>query len=803
VSKLVFLKIGEGSFDQGFPVTLQIGNERTDFVEQQFAYQVTAEVTGKLPANPELLQLHQQWQSIYRNLGLRSRLHAPKVQITNVSITQDCHQAAQALSDRLNAWLRSESFRPLREKWLEQLSLQDCIRVILQSDHPVIQRLPWQLWDVLERYTQAELALSLPRYERIARPVLSTSRVRILAILGNSQGIDLQSDRAFLEHLPDAEVCFLVEPQRQMLNDQLWQQSWDILFFAGHSTSEADNSSGAIRINQTDRLTIEQLKYGLKQAVAQGLSLAIFNSCDGLGLARNLAELQIPQMVVMREPVPDRVAQLFLKSFLSRFAQGQSLYHAVRQAREQLQGLEHQFPCATWLPVICQNPAELPATWQQLQAPPAGELTPKLHPPKLHRTRSRPRYTDISALTGWLRAASLRIGLGLLVALGVVGLRSIGSMQAAELMAFDQLVRLQPSEPADERMVVVTIDAQERQLYGADHPDLGWISLSDRTLNQLLQQLEPAEPRLIGIDLYRDFAVAADQPGLVSQLQQNPKLLTVCKARFLGGDSIAPPPDVPIDRVGFSDFVVDDDQMLRRHLLRMTPDLIDPGIPCTSPQSFSLQLAWRYLHPNKPVDRTIRFGNSSLPLLQPSSGGYWRADTQGQQILLNYRRSSRPASQVSLTQVLSGQVNPEILRDRIVLIGVIDPSTGDTWQTPIDRQMPGVMVQAHMVSQLLSAELEQRPLLWTWSDAAEGLWIGCWSIVGSGLGWAFRRVTRLGLAIVISTGLLSSLCWGMMVLVGGWMPLIPSLLGLLLSSSTIGLFQLPTRWVRSSPRRLP
>jgi CHASE2 domain-containing sensor protein len=112
-------------------------------------------------------------------------------------------------------------------------------------------------------------------------------------------------------------------------------------------------------------------------------------------------------------------------------------------------------------------------------------------------------------------------------------------------------------------------------------------------------------------------------------------------------------------------------------------------------------------------------------------------------------------------------------------------------------------VQAHMVSQLLSAELEQRPLLWTWSDAAEGLWIGCWSIVGSGLGWAFRRVTRLGLAIVISTGLLSSLCWGMMVLVGGWMPLIPSLLGLLLSSSTIGLFQLPTRWVRSSPRRLP
>jgi hypothetical protein len=33
----------------------------------------------------------------------------------------------------------------------------------------------------------------------------------------------------------------------------------------------------------------------------------------------------------------------------------------VREAREKLQGLEDRYPCATWLPVICQNPSNISA----------------------------------------------------------------------------------------------------------------------------------------------------------------------------------------------------------------------------------------------------------------------------------------------------------------------------------------------------------------------------------------------------------------------------------------------------------
>ena len=141
------------------------------------------------------------------------------------------------------------------------------------------------------------------------------------------------------------------------MNEQLWQE-WDILFFTCHSYSK---EQGIIQLNQTDAIALEQLKYALKKAISKGLKLTIFNSCDGLGLAQALFDLHITQVIVMREPVPDVVAQEFLKHFLATFSSGQSLYTSVRVAPEKLQKLEGKYPCATWLPVY-QNPAQMPTT---------------------------------------------------------------------------------------------------------------------------------------------------------------------------------------------------------------------------------------------------------------------------------------------------------------------------------------------------------------------------------------------------------------------------------------------------------
>jgi hypothetical protein len=292
----------------------------------------------------------------------------PDTQITNVSrqdFLQDVVRSTETLRQALNQWLNADSFRPIKERLLEQLAPSEPIQIVLQTDDRALRRLPLQQWDFFDRYPNAEMTLSTPNYEPVTAPEATSSKVNILAILGDSTGIDVQRDRTLLGQLPDAAVTVLVEPSRQALTDQLWAQSWQILFFAGHSSTQA--TQGQFVVNGQETLTIAQLKHGLRQAIAQGLKLAIFNSCDGLGLAQELADLQLPYLIVMREPVPDLVAQAFLRHFLDRFAQGDSLYQSVRTARERLQGLEDRFPCATWLPLLCQNPTAAPLLWSDLK----------------------------------------------------------------------------------------------------------------------------------------------------------------------------------------------------------------------------------------------------------------------------------------------------------------------------------------------------------------------------------------------------------------------------------------------------
>ncbi len=349
-NKLIILSIGDGDFDRGFPVELRIGHAGKPH---------NVEFRGRLPSAPELPQLYARWQTAYYSWGANHRwwrilrVEFPP-QTTNVSHWDECNHSAQALQKQLKQWFDQPEMRDLREQILIEVRRQDLARLIVQTHDRWLRRLPWHLWSLLERLPRLEIGISAQHAETSKR---LSSPVKILAVLGNGEGIDLHVDRTLLERLPNAKVTRLVEPTRQDLSDRLFEQHWDILFFAGHSRSEINGETGCIWINATDPLTPGELKFALSRAVKNGLQLAILNSCDGLGLARELADLQIPYLIVMREPVPDRIAQAFLQYFLKAFAQGEPFYLAVRQAREQLHSMEATYPCASWLPVICQSPA--------------------------------------------------------------------------------------------------------------------------------------------------------------------------------------------------------------------------------------------------------------------------------------------------------------------------------------------------------------------------------------------------------------------------------------------------------------
>ena len=361
MNKLVVFSLLGGDLNHGFPVvTAQLWD-----INQPYPMKFK----GSLPSSPELPELYRKWQMLYealhQRLSLHRRIKVHSQDVTNISVTE-FGDVCQQLQKYINQWLNSEPFQNIVQQLRTQLGPDDEIRVIIETDVPLLHRLPWHLWNFFEDYSNAEVALST-QYERPRLlPRSPTGRVKILAILGNSEGIDVDKDRFLLKELPGTQTEFFVEPTRKELNEQLWNRDWDILFFAGHSASQADGATGEIYINQTESLTIPQLRNALQTAIARGLKLAIFNSCDGIGLARNLADLNIPQIIVMREPVPDLVAQEFLKNFLAAFAGGRSFYCAAREARERLQGLENDFPCASWLPVTYQNPTFVPITWQEL-----------------------------------------------------------------------------------------------------------------------------------------------------------------------------------------------------------------------------------------------------------------------------------------------------------------------------------------------------------------------------------------------------------------------------------------------------
>ncbi|MHC5777857.1 CHASE2 domain-containing protein [Nostoc sp.] len=764
MGKLVILKFGEGSFEQGFAITLQIGEEHE---------RATTEITGKLPSFPEMPLYYSHWQSSYRQIGNRYRLHADQMQVTNVSMIQDCENTSHILRARFNTWLRAEEFRPLREKWLERLSSTEEVRVILQTENSQLQLLPWHLWDLLERYPKAEIALSSPSYDRIYKPRTKNPLVNILAIVGNSQGIDTEADQALLQQCPNADVSFLVEPQRKELTDHLWGKNWDILFFAGHSSSNGNGESGRIYLNKTDSLSMGELKYALKRAIENGLQLAIFNSCDGLGLARELADLQIPEIIVMREPVPDLVAKEFLKYFLQGFAGGQSLYQSVRQARERLQGLEDRFPCATWLPVICQNPAQIPPSWDELRST-------KTEEPPILALPTRRKFQRI--LLSSLAITAL-----------VCGVRLLGFVENLEIQAFDLMMRSRPAEGVDPRLLVITIDDDDLAIQRQNGESLIGASISEKSLNKLLAKLNQYQPRAIGLDIYRDFK--AKQPDLITRLNQTQNLIGICK----GSDSTAnikgikPPPEIPTVNLGFSDFIHDRDGVIRRHLLFMNQEATSL---CPAPFAFSLQLASLYLRPSgiQPKftpEGNLQLGKTIFPNLKSRTGGYQNIDANGGQILLNYRSSKQIAEQVKLTPFLSSSVNPNAIKDKIVLIGVVARGDSpDTWPTPygaaLDEQMPGVLVQAHMISQILSAVQDGRPLLRVWSLWVEVAWVWGWSLVGGVLAWRKLSLPWLALAVSIASSVLYIVCFGLLIS-GAWVPFVPSALSLV---ATVGLMSI-------------
>ncbi|MEQ8383987.1 MAG: adenylate/guanylate cyclase domain-containing protein [Coleofasciculus sp. A1-SPW-01] len=379
------------------------------------------------------------------------------------------------------------------------------------------------------------------------------------------------------------------------------------------------------------------------------------------------------------------------------------------------------------------------------------------------------------------------------VAPGVAGLvillRLFGFLQTWEWAALDQYFRWRPQEPVDERILIVGISE-------ADLKKVGQWPIPDNVLAELLKKIKAQNPRVIGLDLYRDLPVLPGHDELINVFEATPNLIGIEKINQQDPSaSVAPPPVLDQrEQVGFNNVVIDADGKLRRSLLYM----LDNNQVSFS---FSMRLALMYLaeqdiisQPSQTNPLIFHLGKGTFQPFSANDGGYVSADDGGYQILLNYKGPARTFPRVSLTEVLEDRIPPDLMRDRLVLIGATATSLNDFFYTPYSgdkiatqERTPGIEVQANMISHLLSSALEGRSGLKTWSEPIEGIWIFLWSLTGATLCWVLRDAG--GLAKLLPRWTVISLLFALVGLVGSsylafiisswWIPVIPPALALL------------------------
>jgi adenylate cyclase len=174
-------------------------------------------------------------------------------------------------------------------------------------------------------------------------------------------------------------------------------------------------------------------------------------------------------------------------------------------------------------------------------------------------------------------------------------------------------------------------------------------------------------------------------------------------------------------------------------------------------------------------------GKTTLRPFRPNDGGYVRADARGYQFLLDYQGAGGAFPAQSLDGILSGEIDPGMFRDKVVIIGVRAQSVKDLFYTPHSRgraerqQFYGIDLHAHIVSQLLRHALDGTPNLAVLSERVEVLWILLWALIGGFAGlrtlsvWRFSSVWAGGsFALLLGTYVLFTK--------GLWIPWVPAAL---------------------------
>lgn len=297
-------------------------------------------------------------------------------------------------------------------------------------------------------------------------------------------------------------------------------------------------------------------------------------------------------------------------------------------------------------------------------------------------------------------AATLLAGYGI-AALILWGLEKSRILQSINLLVYDYITHLSPA-PSGQTKPIVIIGISE-----SDIKTYGW-PIDDSLLCAGIDRLSQDGVTAIGLDLYRDKGIGAQQNCLRETIRSNPKFVSI----FNAADAINPIPGAPIAQQGYNDLVIDEDGVVRR-------DLVHVGGQDERFVTLPMRLLEITTGQNQ-LRKQFEAGIGKDSWLSSNSGGYYALDAAGYQQMLPF---AKPGSYRlwTLKQLLSGDIPAQSLRGTVALIGSTAPSLRDLFQVPHTRfqksaslaLMPGVEIHANRLAALIERQGKpQKSKIW-------------------------------------------------------------------------------------------
>lgn len=335
-------------------------------IEQVCSFTLTGDdvrIAATLPYPDSLPRLYREWQlcylSYYKTKSLRGKvLGSGSLPPTNDDWQSKLGKAEENLLREFHRWLRNlhriqdeiAKVPPVSDEDATSSgnkSVKTQLFITCIAPDLTLERLPWETWRVMTPlHHQVQILRTASQWqESPKKQTRRRSKPRILAILGDDTNLTLKTDRTVIRSLSavaDVELMsWQTLPDLDLLREEICQKlaepkGWDVLFFAGHS-QESTSVGGELAIAPGVSLSIRDMTPALQKAQEKGLRLAIFNSCNGLGIALELISLGLSQVLAMREPIDNAAAQVFLEKFVEGLRAYQSIDDALLETRKYLE----------------------------------------------------------------------------------------------------------------------------------------------------------------------------------------------------------------------------------------------------------------------------------------------------------------------------------------------------------------------------------------------------------------------------------------------------------------------------------